>query len=96
MTIYQVGDAVRLQATFRSLDGVNTDPTAVSVKVLDPGGTITTYTLAGGQVVKAADGVFRYTLSLTVAGLYTYKWFGTGTVQAASRDMALEAQQTAF
>jgi hypothetical protein len=96
MTIYQVGDGVRLQATFTSLDGVNTDPTTVSLKVTDPGGTTTTYTYAGGDITKAATGVFRYTLSITTAGDYTYKWFGTGTVQAASKDREITAEATAF
>jgi hypothetical protein len=96
MTIYQVGDGVRLQATFSSLDGVPTDPTTVSVKVTDPGGTTTTYTYAGGDITKAATGIFRYTLSITLAGRYAYKWFGTGTVQAASPDKEITAQQTAF
>lgn len=96
MGVYQVGDAVTLQATFTNLSGVNADPTAVSLKVTDPGGTTTTYTYNPGDVTKTATGVFQYVLSITTAGRYTYKWFGAGTVQAASPDMRLEAQQTTF
>lgn len=95
-TIYQVGDSVTLQATFTSLSGVNTDPTTVMLKVRDPGGTTTTYTWAGGDITKAAPGVFQYALSITTAGRYWYKWFGTGTVQAASADREIEAQTTQF
>lgn len=95
-SIYQVGDSVTLQATFTSLAGVNTDPTTVSLKVKDPGGTTTTYTYAGLEITKAATGVFQYVLSITTAGRYWYKWFGTGTVQAASPDREIEAQATVF
>jgi hypothetical protein len=95
-SIYQVGDSVTLQATFTSLTGVSTDPTTVSLKVRDPGGTTTTYTYAGMDITKAATGVFQYALSITTVGRYTYKWFGTGTVQAASSDREIDAQATLF
>ena len=95
-TIYQVGDSVTLQATFSSLTGVPTDPTTVSVKVLDPSGTTNTYTFAGGAVTKSATGIYQYVLSITMAGRYTYKWFGTGTVAAASPDNEIVAQATVF
>jgi hypothetical protein len=96
MSIYEVGDLVTLQATFTSIDGVNTDPTTITLSVQDPGGTITTYTYAGAAVTKFATGIFRYTLSITLSGTYVYRWKGTGTVQAASPDCVIQASTTVF
>ena len=93
---FQVGDELTLQSTFVSLDGVNADPTTITLKVRDPGGTITTYTYAGSDVTRYATGVYRYRLSMTFAGRWLYKWLGAGTVQAASSDGVLNVQQSVF
>jgi hypothetical protein len=93
---YEVGDLVTLQATFTNIDGVNTDPTTVTLSVQDPGGTITAYTYAGMAVTKFATGIYRYALSITTEGRWRYRWVGTGTVQAASPDRIIDAATTVF
>ena len=93
---YEVGDLVTLQATFTSIDGVVTDPTTVTLSVQDPGGTITAYTYAGGDVTRFAAGIYRYALSITTSGQWVYRWVGTGSVQAASSDSIINAQPTVF
>lgn len=62
-----------------------TDPTTVTLKVLDPAGTTTTYTYAGATVTKDSLGVYSKTLDLTLEGRYQYSWEAGGAVVAAER-----------
>ena len=91
-----VGDLVMLQATFSNIDRVLTDPTTITLSVRDPGGTITAYTYAGGDVTRFEAGIYRYSLSITTSGQWIYRWVGTGSVQAASSDNIINAQPTVF
>lgn len=96
MTSYDKGDLVRLTVAFTDLGGTAADPTTVTLSVRDPAGTITTYTYAGAQVIKEATGAFYYDLALSTVGVYTYRWTGTGAVQAATPDTALRVNSTIF
>jgi hypothetical protein len=69
--------------TFLNLAGVQTDPVSVSCIVTDPNGVATTYPYSGGTgtntVVKVSTGNYTLTISgLTVSGLYSFIWVGTG------------------
>ena len=76
----QAGDPLHFAVAF-TVDGEATDPTTVSLVVMDPDGNETTYTYAGSTVTK--DSVGRYSKTLTaVAGWYFWRWSGTGTCQA--------------
>lgn len=81
--IYDVGDKIRLSCTFTS--GITpTDPTTVTCKVKEPDGTITSGTLAGGQVIKDDTGDYHYDHTIDQGGRHWYRWEGTGTVVAAA------------
>ena len=77
-------EAIEITAvSFVNLSGAIDDPTTVTCTVIDPTGTTTTYTYTSGsginEITKASTG--DYTLSvdgLTLAGLYTFVWVGTG------------------
>lgn len=73
-----VGDTVRLKNTFK-VAGTVTDPTTVALVVTDPSLVATTYTWAGAEVTKASTGVFYRDVTVDEAGLWTYKFTGTGT-----------------
>lgn len=75
MTI--VGDSIELRTTF-TVDGVPTNPTAVTLTVRAPDGTTTTPTPAN-----TATGVYEATVSADQAGTWIYRWQGTGTVVGA-------------
>jgi hypothetical protein len=96
MTYYQRDDLVRLTCTFTNLATAPTDPTTVTISVLNPSGTITAYTYAAGEIIKSATGIFYYDLALTTVGLWKYRWKGTGTVIAATPDQTINVQDTAF
>lgn len=68
---------------FTSLAGIVTDPSSITCVVTDPVGSSISYTYGGSgpnnTILRAAAG--NYTLSLTgitLAGLYTAVWVGTG------------------
>jgi hypothetical protein len=83
MTLYDMGDVARVTVTF-TLASVNTDPTAVKLKVENPNHVITEYTWALATVTRSAAGIFYKDISLNVAGEWFYRWEGTGAVESAS------------
>jgi hypothetical protein len=69
--------------TFTTPTGTVTDPTAVSCVVIDPTGTQTTYTYGitppNNTITRSSSGNYSLLLTgLTLAGLYTTIWVGTG------------------
>ena len=75
---YQIGDTVRLSTTF--LVGTTpTDPTAVTLTVRDPASTSTNYAYNPGTIVRDSAGVFHQDIVVSLAGIYSWKWTGTGT-----------------
>jgi hypothetical protein len=84
INVYDKGDLVQLPASFVNDSNVATDPTGVSVKVMKPDGTTVTYTyLTDVEVVKDSTGNYHLDLAISLAGVYKYKWFGTGAVTTA-------------
>lgn len=73
---YQPGDTARLSTTF-SVGGTATDPDAVSLIVTAPSGATTTYTYPA-DITKTATGAYRKDVGSLVAGLYAWRWVGTG------------------
>jgi hypothetical protein len=64
-------------------NGATTDPVSVTAVVTDPTGTITNFTYTSGSgynvITKTSPGNYSLTLDgISVAGLYTYVWIGTG------------------
>lgn len=85
VTSYNQGDLIRIQATFKDLNGNLVDPTTVTLKVKVPAGTVSTYSYPG-TVVRSSLGVFYYDLAVSAAGTHHYNWSGTGAYQAADED----------
>ena len=77
--LYDPGTCIRLSVVFE-VEGVETDPTTVSLKVRKPSASTTTYTYPA-TITK--DSVGRYHMDTTPAageqGRWFYKWIGTGT-----------------
>ncbi len=91
--IYDVGDKIRISCTFTS-GGTPTDPTTVTVKVKEPGGTVTTGTLALGQVVKDDIGDYHYDFTIDEAGRHWYRFEGAGAlVASAETDFMVRASE---
>jgi uncharacterized protein YfaS (alpha-2-macroglobulin family) len=81
---YDRGDLVRVSVNFQ-VDGVATDPTAVTLKVRKPDGTVDTFTFVGGDVVKDSTGNYHHDINTTAgpAGVWSYRFEGIGAAQGA-------------
>jgi hypothetical protein len=83
MNSYDVGDLVRLSATFEVSD-VATNPTATTFKIKVPSGTVTTYVYGtDAQLVRDSTGHFHVDWSVTESGPHYWRMAGTGSAQAA-------------
>lgn len=85
---------IATSTAFSNTAGAATDPSTVSLIVRDPAGTETTYTYAGGTVSKASTGSYYKDLQLTQAGLWSYRWIGTGAVEAVDEDVIYVARSS--
>lgn len=82
MRSYDLGDAVTVNVAFTDLDGVATDPTTITLKYEDPSGNQTTKTYAAAQITRTGTGEYNHTIVTDESGTWTYRWVGTGTVEA--------------
>lgn len=82
-SVYQVGDLLRLQVSFTDSVGTAVDPTTVALSVINPAGTETEYTYAGGSVTKSATGTYYYDLTVSSSGRHLYRWLAGGAYVAA-------------
>ena len=80
MNSYDIGSLVQLTGTFKNTAGTLTDPTSVTCTVKDPAGTVTT-----PATTKSSTGVYTADVDLTnaAAGVWWYRFAGTGACQAA-------------
>lgn len=91
---YNIGDLLRLKATFTSLTGTLVDPTTITLKVKNPAGTTTTYTYPT-HITKSSTGVYYYDYAVAAAGTHYYNWAGSGAFQAADEN-SFEIVSTVF
>jgi len=83
---YDMGDLVRVTSTWTDpLNGdAAIDPTTVYLAVQEPSGKTITYTYnVDVEVVRSSTGVYYSDISLGSAGPWYYRWYSTGTAQAA-------------
>lgn len=78
MAIYDIGDGIRITATFTNLAGALADPTTVVFRVLDPLGAMTTPSFSRDSL-----GVYYADIVATAKGVWLYRWEGTGSVTVA-------------
>lgn len=83
--LYNIGDLLRLKATFKDLSDVVADPTNVVLKVKNPSGTVTTYNYPG-TITRESTGVYYYDFAVTVSGVHYFNWAGTGAYTAADEN----------
>lgn len=80
------GDTLKVAAEFRGTDGLHADPGAVTLTVLPPSGSTTTYTYAGATVTKDATGKFSKRLTPTTVGEWHYRFEGTSPAAGVVED----------
>ena len=80
---YDIGDLVRLSATFTSTAGALADPTKVTFVVNDPSGNSSTTTSASTGVVHPSTGLYTLDVDVDEAGVWQYRVNSTGVVTTA-------------
>lgn len=84
---YDIGELVRCTGTFAS-SGTPVNPAAVMCNVKAPSGTVTTYTYGtDAALVRDSTGVYHVDVDAAQAGEYKYRFWSTGTGQAAAEEM---------
>lgn len=82
---YDIGNVVRCYGTFTDAAGAAVDPTVVKIIYQDPAGKMITKTyLDGTAIVKDSPGHYRCDIDAAQSGDWYYRWYSTGTGQAAS------------
>lgn len=85
MASYDNGDLVRVTGTFTNTSGTKINPAAVYFKIMTPEGTVTTYQYGvDGQVVRSATGIYYCDVDANEPGTWRYRWYSTGSGQAAA------------
>lgn len=72
--IFDIGDTVKMQATFKDDSGDLSDPASVTLTVKDPDGDTST-----PSVTKESTGVYYGTVQVDTAGTWRYRFESTGT-----------------
>jgi len=81
---YSRDTQVDLTGTFRDVDNALADPTEVTLQVLDPSGTLTTYTYGAAEITRDSLGVFSKPITLNASGTWYYRFKGTGALIVAN------------
>jgi hypothetical protein len=82
---YHVGDLVRCAGAFTNAGGTAVDPTAVFAQYSNPAGSVTSLTYGtDAALVKASTGNYYVDINANAAGYWRYRFYSTGTGQAAS------------
>lgn len=82
---YDVGDKIRCSVRFATIAGVDTDPTTIVFRWLDPSGNASSETFGapGASIVQDAVGHYHRDVSIDEEGEWFYRWEGTGVIQGA-------------
>lgn len=87
MADHDIGDVVRLDATFTDEAGAAVDPATITFELTSPSSATTTY-VHGTDVELVRDelGKFHVLAAPDAAGVWLYRWESTGVAQAAEED----------
>lgn len=86
-----VGSRPRFVCSFYDATTVATpaDPTTVAVTIQSPSGAQSTYTYAGGAVVRDDVGAYHFDLTVSTAGTWLARWVGAGAIVAVAETSLL-------
>lgn len=86
---YDVGDLVRLTATFSNAAGVLASPTTVTLTVTKPDGTAA----SGTTPSNTGTGTYRHDLAVDQGGIWRYRWVSTGDPTTAEEGIFFVRRQ---
>lgn len=81
---YDIGDRIRLTASFTTMAGAPVDPATLVCRIKTPGSTITSYTYGtDAALVQDSTGVYHIDVDVSSSGTWYWRFAGTGNGQAA-------------
>lgn len=84
---YTVGNVATVSVVFTDDTEAFADPTTVTLRVSRSTNTVLQYIyLVDLELIKDSVGHYHVDLDLITAGLWCFRWIGTGAVQAAVQD----------
>ena len=85
---FVIGKRIATEGNFR-VGGNLRDPVTVRVYVRPPGGPTVTYEYGPGapDLVREAEGVYRFEFELDEVGTWAIRWEGTGDVEAVDEEL---------
>jgi len=93
---WDVGDLIRCTGTFTDSAGAAVDPANVFVKIKDPSRNVDTYQYGvDSELVKSGTGVYYTDVDVDERGTWAYRWYSTGTGQAAGEN-TFKARESLF
>lgn len=92
---FDIGNIVRLSATFRDLAGTLVDPGDVVLYIRIYAGETQQFTFAADEVKKLSIGIYYYDFVPTESGKYYYRYYGSnGPTAAADGQFSITASPT--
>ena len=93
--VYDIGDRPVLVATFKDEDDVLTVMSAITWKIIDPSGTVTTEAI--GDSVAVSTGVYEWQIpaAFDAAGRWVLRAAGTAPIETAA-ELAVRVRVSAF
>jgi hypothetical protein len=83
---YDIGDIVRLSASYTDTGGTPANPTTVAFVYERPSGSYSTETSTGPNVTNPSVGSFHLDVEIDEAGLWEYRVTSAGSIQASTED----------
>lgn len=90
-----IGRPVRLTVSY-AVDDIDSDPTAITLKVRDPCLVETDYTYAAAQVLKRSAGHYYCDVTPDKPGRWAYRWESAGTNLTDASEGNFLVQTSAF
>lgn len=95
-TVFDIGDVIKLSASFTDDEDVAIDSGQVRLKLKSPAGTTTTYTYGtDADLIKASTGNYYLEFAITAAGIWFYRWEGN-TTNLAAEEGSFFVRETSF
>ncbi|MGH9766104.1 MAG: hypothetical protein ACREAB_01615 [Blastocatellia bacterium] len=96
MNVYDIGDVVRVSATFTNQVGAPVDPGGVTLKVKNPVGVKTSYVyVVDLALIRDSPGNYHLDLEPAIQGVWTYRWEGTAPNKGAE-EASFQISESAF
>ena len=92
-----IGAVYEVRVPFTNEDSVAVDPTTVIMRYRKPDGSRTTLTYGvDAEVIKESVGVYTVDLSIDQAGVWTYRWEGSGGAVTAADEETFTVKESRF